>query len=328
MKIHLCSAYEAHDALNKFRHAASLDRHNVHQLCDSPAEADIILFVEDAHFDNYLYSNLLNHTYIAQWRDKCFMYNEVDQPWTVLPGLYCSMPSWCFEENRQRAFPYVSTPNQHVQNIFLAGDSAERPLLFSFVGTGCNNLRKRMIKKGLQQGGAIIDTSGFNVWDCSAEEKRQQGETFAKTMQQSKYVLCPRGLGSSSFRLFETMQAGRAPVIIADNWVQPDHSDWSFAVKIKENELHTIAGRLNSIADEAAERGLAARAAWEASYAPNCLFHTACQNLLDLKEMGEYHKSSITSHIRREQVRFDSILMQATTKLRDYRHRNSLNGLM
>ncbi|MGB0866930.1 MAG: exostosin domain-containing protein, partial [Granulosicoccaceae bacterium] len=255
MKIHLCSAYREHNALDIFLRAAALDQNNEHQSCDNPEEADVILFVEDAHFDDYLYKKLITHPYLRHWRHKCYMYNEVDSPWSVLPGLYCSMPQWSFEPGRQRAFPYAATPNARIQSLFSTCANTERSLLFSFVGTGCNNLRKRMIKTGLDQGGTIIDTSGFNVWDCDEEEKQRQGKVFATTMAQSKFVLCPRGLGTSSFRLFETMQAGRAPVIIADSWVAPNQSDWSFAIRIQENALDTLSDRLLAQADEAIERG-------------------------------------------------------------------------
>lgn len=323
MKIHLCSAYSEHNALQKFRHFAAIDQHRQHQLCDSPADADIILFVEDAQFKDYLYSKLLAHPYVQQWRDKCFMYNEVDRPWACLPGLYCSMPQASFEHNRQRAFPYAATPNQRIQSIYDAGENAERPILFSFVGTGCNSLRKRMISSGQRQGGTIFDTSGFNVWDCSEEEKRQQGETFANTLAQSKFALCPRGLGTSSFRLFETMQAGRAPVIIADDWVEPNHCDWSFAVRIKEAEIDSIHEQLTAISNEALERGRAARAVWQQHYAPEQMFNTACNNLLEIQATAVHTQAPLKTLARRESVRVHTALIQAADFLRVHKRRLS-----
>jgi len=323
MKIHLCSAYREHNALERFKHFATIDQHKKNQLCDRPEDADIILFVEDAQFDDYLYSQLLTHPFVQQWRDKCFMYNEVDRPWVSLPGLYCSMPQASFEENRQRAFPYAATPNQRIQDIFAEGESTERPILFSFVGTGCNSLRKRMITVGQQQGGTIIDTSGFNVWDCSEEEKRAQGDTFASTLSQSKFALCPRGLGTSSFRLFETMQAGRAPVIIADDWVAPSEIDWSFAVRIKEADIDALAERLSAISDEAFERGRAARAVWEQHYAPEQMFNSACNNLREIQHSATTKLSPLNTLLRREQVRVQTAAIQAAEYLRVYKRRLS-----
>ena len=34
-------------------------------------------------------------------------------------------------------------------------------------------------------------------------------------LRQSKFVICPRGVGTSSIRLFECLRAGRVPIIVA-----------------------------------------------------------------------------------------------------------------
>lgn len=317
MKIFPCSAYPEHNALDTLRHSATLDQNNAHQLCSNPEEADIIFFVEDAHFDDYLYSKLTAHPYVEQWRDKCFMYNEVDTPYNVLAGLYCSMPHWSFEKNNQQAFPYIKTPNPYIKDIYANNKATERPLLFSFVGRACNGLRKRMIKTSRKQGGTIIDTSDFNVWDSSDWEKQQQGGVFARTMAQSKYVLCPRGLGTSSFRLFESMQAGRAPVIISDSWVPPNHSDWSFVIRIKEREMNTLSQRLSAVAGEAIERGQAGREIWKKHYAPDQIFHTACENLRELKNSTTPSKGAI-SIIRHGQVCLNDKIARVAAQLRPF----------
>lgn len=321
MKIHLCSAYAVHNALDKLQQAAALN--SAFTVCEQPEEADAILFVEDAHFDDYLFHQLAHHPHLKQWPHKCFMYNEVDRPWGLLPGLYCSMPQWSFEPNRHRAFPYVATPNANIEQAYKTGLSKEATQLFSFVGTGCNALRRRMIQLGRAQGGSIVDTSGFNVWDCDESEKQRQGVTFTETMVQSQFVLCPRGLGTSSFRLFETMQAGKTPVIIADSWVEPNHIDWSFAVRIKEEQLSSLGARLSSLASEAKDRGTAARAAWQRHYAPNKIFQSACDNILELQEDLHSERKHFIPALRREYVRADTAVMKVASQLKLYRRRLS-----
>lgn len=321
MKIHLCSAYTAHNALDRLQQAAALN--TSHTVCKQPEEADAILFAEDAHFDDYLFRQLAQHPHLKRWPHKCFMYNEVDRPWGLLPGLYCSMPKWGFEPNRHRAFPYLATPNGNIEQAYLDGQANEPTQLFSFVGTGCNSLRRRMMQQGRAQGGYIVDTSGFNVWDCDESEKQQQGNTFANTLAQSQFVLCPRGLGSSSFRLFETMQAGKTPVIIADNWVEPNHFDWSFAVRLKENELGTLDTCLSSLAGEAKERGAAARTAWQQHYAPDKIFQSACLNLLELQEDLAGERKHFIPTLRREYVRANTAIMKVASQLKVYRRRLS-----
>lgn len=321
MKIHLCSAYPEHNALHRFRHAAELDQVGAHHNCDSPEEADAILFVEDAHFDDYLYRRLRAHPHLTTWRHKCFMYNEVDQPWAVLPGLYCSMPNWSFEPGRQRACAYAATPNERIESARRAQGETPPARLFSFVGAGCNRLRKRLMRAASTQGGTVVDTSGFNVWDCDPAEKQRQGEVFASTLLDSQFALCPRGLGTSSFRLFEAMQAGRVPVIIADAWVPPAHGDWSFAVRIPERHIDQLGARLGALADESAERGRLAREHWLAHYAPERFFHTAGEDLRALLDRGDQHHPAPHRAVRREQVRLGSAVNRATSGLRQLKRR-------
>ena len=135
------------------------------------------------------------------------------------------------------------------------------------------------------------------MWDSDDAERRVQGQNFAEVMAESHYVLCPRGLGTSSFRLFEAMEAARAPVIISDHWVPPPQVDWSFAVYVRENEIARIPDKLRAIADESVDRGRAARDAWQAVYAPERLFDTAMESLALLHDA---HQGALQSGGRRE----------------------------
>jgi len=296
--------------------------HGTHPLCDTPEDADLVLFVEDAHFDDYLFKQLAQHPLVQTQAPKCFMYNEVDRPWSILPGLYCSMPRWGFESGQQRAFPYAATPNAYIADIHAEAER-EFTSLFSFAGAGCNRLRRRMRRLAIAQGGSIRDTSGFNVWDCSEDEKALEGKAFADTLRSSPFVLCPRGLGTSSFRLFETLQAGRVPVIIADNWVPPAHFPWDFAVHIPENQLHTLASRLQALSGEATERGLAARRAWETHYAPSRYFHTACSDLAQLRVTASHPRKAYLPTLRREHVRITTTATAIANRLKLVKRRLS-----
>ena len=75
------------------------------------------------------------------------------------------------------------------------------------------------------------------------------------------------------------MQAARAPVIISDNWVPPPHVDWDFALVVPESDIEAIPDILIEHLSEAADRGQAAREAWEAAYAPTVIFDTVGQSL-------------------------------------------------
>lgn len=283
MKVFLTSAYETHTTLDDLQKLAPGDSIKRHQICQDPEEADAILFVENWHLNDYRYKRLHNHPLVWKFPDKVFMVNEVDKPWCALPGLYSSMPKKYFQKNRQVAFGFFSTPNDFVRQIYKPDDTSDRKFLFSFVGAASHRIRKRIMQ--LSEGHpSVQDTSDFNVWHCNKDAKASVGQNFASVMANSQFVLCPRGIGTSSFRLFEAMQAGRAPVILADQWVAPPCVDWDFAVRIPESDIESIPTILNSLAGESRERGIAARAAWEAAFAPDRVFNTAIDGIESLTE--------------------------------------------
>jgi len=276
MKLHLLSAYPTHEWLTALLACADDDRVGRHELCDDPHEADVILFVENAQFDDYLYKRLLKHPLVQMYPEKTFMYNEVDRPWCVLPGIYACMPANRYDESRQVAFPYLVTPNRFVPQIHRW--QVKREWLFSFVGASSHPLRRRVTALNSVSEG-VRDTSDFNVWHSDAIERSSQGLVFAESMARSHFVLCPRGLGTSSYRPFEAMQAARAPVIISDEWVAPPHVDWDFALFVPEKDVEAIPDLLAERVSEAGDRGQAARRAWEMAYSPTVLFDTVAESM-------------------------------------------------
>lgn len=289
MKLYLTSAYSTHSCLDRFREYAQLSALTNHSVCDEPAEADAILFVENTQFDDLLFKTLLKHPLVSQFADKVFMYNEVDRPWDTLPGLYCCMTTNNVDANRHRAFAYLHSPNPYIADIH--EQDIQRQWLYSFMGSMSHSCR-RPIMRLRDDSGYVQDTSDFNVWDSHPSVLEFRVQSYADILGASQFVLCPRGIGSSSIRLFETMQAGRVPVIIADDWVAPTETDWSFAIKIEERRIKAIPGYLKTLQHESEERGLAARHAWEQSYAPGTLFNTA-GNLLDSLLSSDAHKRRV-----------------------------------
>ncbi len=288
MKIFLTSAYKTHELLDAFNALAAQDRMGRHSLSKSPEDADAILFVENAQFDDYLYKDLRQNALLQRFPEKSFMYNEVDKPWCALPGLYCSMSRRFFQESRQVAFPYIQTPNQYIR--FVHQWDTERKWLFSFVGSASHRCRREIMALA-QTNRGVQDTSEFNVWDCTDNVRVAQGLNFAKTMAASQFMLCPRGIGTSSFRLFETMEAGRVPVIISNQWVPPPHVDWDFAVNVNERDIKSIPALLRSLENESVDRGKAARKAWQIAYASDVLFDTTVESVAYLLESMRFQQS-------------------------------------
>lgn len=315
MKLFLTSAYDHHPMLDRLEELASLDKIGRHELADSAESADAILFVENAHFDDYLYQRLRRHPFLRQFPDKVFMYNEVDKPWCALPGLYCSMPSRLFHHKRQIAFPYLFTPNRFVPYIHQW--QVEKRWLFSFVGSVSHRVRKDVIALADVCPG-VKDTSEFNVWDSDESERVSQGMAFAEALACSHFMLCPRGIGTSSFRVFEAMQAQRAPVVISDHWVEPPHVDWDFLVRVKEKDIKQIPELLKSMLGEADDRAKAARDAWELAYAPDVLFDTAAESIGYLCEARRLQQQSGRwQGIRKFLIQSEVRTLETVRRLRD-----------
>ena len=317
MKLYLTSAYDVHTVLDAVRVYAESDSVGRHQVCNSPEEADIILFVEDGQFDDYLYKQLRLHTLVKRFPEKTFMYNEVDKPWCVLPGLYCNMPHRFFQPNRQTAFPMLTIPNELVGQIYDPADRAPRKWLYSFVGASSHRCRKSVLALS-DRTEAVQDTSDFNVWHSEVDRRLIAERNYADIMADSYYVLCPRGIGTSSYRLFETMQAGRAPVVISNQWVEPPHVNWDFAVRVPESDVEQIPELLQSMASEARDRGDAARAEWESAYAPDRIFNSLADSLAELKEsVATDAEPTVLDEARKIFIKHDNNAMTVGRKLRD-----------
>jgi hypothetical protein len=56
---------------------------------------------------------------------------------------------------------------------------------------------------------------------CSLEEKAILRQKYLHVINDSQFVLCPRGVGLNSIRFFETMRMGRIPILIANDTKLP-----------------------------------------------------------------------------------------------------------
>lgn len=87
-------------------------------------------------------------------------------------------------------------------------------------------------------------------------------------------------------RIFESMRAGRAPVIISDTWTPPPFVKWDeCSVRVSESHLADLPQILKQHLPRAKEMGNCAREEWERVFGPQGLFHyTVEAGLLILKQ--------------------------------------------
>ena len=74
-------------------------------------------------------------------------------------------------------------------------------------------------------------------------------QEYVQNMIESDYILCARGAGNFSYRLYETLSCGRIPVFIDTDCVLP----YNFAIEWKKYCVWVNEGELSHIAEKVAE---------------------------------------------------------------------------
>ena len=124
----------------------------------------------------------------------------------------------------------------------------ERDIFCSFVGSVTHPIRNHMCSfLGNDPRFKIFG----KIWEAGISKDKL--DHFVDITARSKFSLCPRGYGKTSFRLYEAIQLGAIPVYIYDDIWLPftDFIDWdTFSVNIHFNDLGKLPDILNSYTDE------------------------------------------------------------------------------
>ena len=276
-------AIGSHD-LGHMQAAAAADRFGVHHVVADPAAADLILFVETHYAAGHYFQGVRNHPVYREFKSKSYLFSSADKVIPFLPGVFASIESRWYRAPWTRSGHYVDVKERDA----LRYEQPPAPShLFSFVGASDNHpLRERVL--GLAHPGALlIDASA----ESAAVERRERSpelqaewrEGFARSIRESAFVLCPRGGGTSTRRIFETMMLGRVPVIVSDQWVAPAGPAWpSFSLRVPERRAESIPALLEARAGEAEAMGARARAEWLEWFSEAASFHRTVGWCLDL----------------------------------------------
>lgn len=279
MKIFLHSVYRETDASSRagfydsLQELAQLDRHRRHRVAESIEGADCVLITEvQSHLDDWRFSRFWNSPVVRRWAHKGFVYCDVDRPMYLLPGLYPSVSRRLQDPCRQESFCYLGMQPFEADEIF---QRTSPELLFSFSGQLQNHPCRRGLAALCSSRSEIIDTSGIYIFSAPHELVTRIRARYREQVANSKFVLCPRGVGTSSYRLFETMAAGRVPVIISDEWVEPIGPDWSeFSVRIPEDQVAQIPRILDQLESRWVTMATKARCAFAEYFGKHSQFNS------------------------------------------------------
>jgi hypothetical protein len=257
---------------------------------------------EEADFVIRGFSNVLSLrsllVLLARSDLKDFVWDWHDRPVGRLSGFYCSLDVRMFDPRRHRSISYPLQYNQEVKHFPLT----DAEYNFGFIGGLTAGVRARMVDA--LEPRSEQDHSFFRVRgaDWSKYYARDQSEMdsqreYGDFLRKTKFILCPRGMGLSSYRLFETMQAGRVPVIISDRFVLPSGPDWdSCSIRVSERDITSIPDIVAKYLDKWPEMAQKSRQAWENYFSEDVILDSLVKQMIELRELAP--KFSVGEQLR------------------------------
>lgn len=119
----------------------------------------------------------------------------------------------------------------------------------SFLGNLNFPLRENIKKKLEKNFNLKINISEFDYWNFNKNKKIKEISkiNYFNLMNNSKFILCPRGNALNSIRFFETLSFGKIPILISDTIKLPLKSKINYdkiCLKIKEKNLDEICDKV------------------------------------------------------------------------------------
>lgn len=164
-----------------------------------------------------------------------------------------------------------------------------KDIYYSYIGASSHGVRKDLFKIKLPNNCVMVERQNWHFqlakFTDPAElqiNAKKEKEEYQDVLARSRFSLCPRGAGHGTLRLWESLQAGAIPVLLADGYILPPGFDWdSCLVKLKENEVNKINDSLAKISPEQ-----------ELLMRSNCLkyYHDFCNDNL-IKVIDYYYQN-------------------------------------
>jgi hypothetical protein len=234
----------------------------------------VILYLE-AGYTGLAHLPTLVHSMASFPQARHFMFSESDWPFPMLPGRYCSLT---------RSYPWATSWSYLLRpSSFDIEQPPNIKYLFSFLGRASTHpIRSSVLR---------LDSDMSPCLDVSSAAARFPDYDYRKTydelLRDSRFILCPRGIGASSMRIFEAMRAGRVPVIISDDWLPPPGPPWEdISVRIMEKEVSTIPRILSRISNPI-EMGVQNRRFYDQCFSPELFLKSLVTSILSGRESSD-----------------------------------------
>lgn len=261
-------------------------------------EKDADAFVFATHVPAFeplsFYPTIRNHPLVKKYPTRCFMWSEKDFPIPLLPGLYESLHRDLFNPKLHRTFSYPNNPNHFIESLSNQSE-VEVDIFASFVGSVSNTVRPKILNLKFNREDVLLKETPMYWNDLLNKDKLHEEKIeYAKVLLRSKFVLCPRGKGVASYRLFETMQAARVPVIISDGWVEPEGCEWEkISIRVNERDIKKIPNILKTYESNSIEMGRLARKIWEERFSPEAKLNEIGNSIASIQETLPHNYSTV-----------------------------------
>jgi hypothetical protein len=284
MKLHFAPAFASpgpYPEVEWLRDKCVRSRSGRWRLVDRPDEADAIVLCDIG--SNLGQSRrarprrlleLLRHPILVRNRTRCVVYYEPDVPKPYLRGLYSFMEWFPGVERIASAI----APGRALDQQLGSGppDTAptlKRDLLFSFVGRNSHPVRTELLRSRFGRADVVVEDTSASYTQYIQPNAHPLQRRYADLMRRSRWAVCPRGWSASSYRLFEAMSFGVAPVVLSDNWMRPHGIDWDeCSLWVPESKVRDLPAILDTEGDSWRAKGAAAREWFLSCLSPSTIF--------------------------------------------------------
>ena len=268
-----------------------------------PATADVVLVDERYQYRTWHYADeLAQCIFVRRHADRILVINHDDHARPLLPGLYVSLEKHRPPLVHARPVPY----KRDLWRLPVPKAFDYRPTgLFAFRGTFHSHpVRKRMCRVLSKdpRGRCEELRKAFHTHDASDQL------SYLEDIRNARFSLCPRGLSPSTYRLYETMQLGRCPVVISDAWVAPEGPEWgTFSLIVAESNVEQLPEILAREIEHAEARSRFAHQAWKEFFSWPRRWSYFLEQVVRLKEseslnlgFAELHDLWVSREFRRQ----------------------------
>jgi glycosyltransferase involved in cell wall biosynthesis len=233
---------------------------------NDPNNADVILYIDNGYYGlsqiRTYFEALKNFS-----RQQIIVYSETDWPLPWAPGAYPSLSSRVKDKDPYFSWCFLSASHS---NLYTRSLPDIKPCyLFSFLGRISTHPVRKKISQLHNPSTPCLDINDAKLYFSDYS----YSSTYYNLIQSSKFILCPRGFGRGSIRVYEAMALGRVPIIISDAWKEHSEPDMSSCcIRIPEKAIENIPQILAAYEHKAEELGNKARKLFEHYFAPEVFF--------------------------------------------------------